>query len=199
MINILDYIFNYSLFLTRNHCGPGWTQTLALRSQMADFLIGLSYTSIPITLIFFYYRSKARLPKTHVLVLFALFIILCGGTHFNDIMVFHYPMYRFFVIIKELTAIASLPTAVLLPAIVMDLLKLPSFEDLRKLNTQLEQETILREKSEASCLEQNRLMTIKINQLEQELRASNWIAAKSQTLKEIKLLLVSSTTSGTND
>jgi hypothetical protein len=186
---MLDYLFDTTGFLTRTHCGPAWTETLAIRSQVANLIIWFAYTTIPFTLAFFLFKSKYKLPNRYIITLFAHFIFLCGITHFNDFLVFHYPMYRFFVLSEELTALASLPTAIYLPLTIVKLLRLPSFEELRQLNIQLNEEKQLRDVESALCDEQNKQLKAKVDQLEHELKSNNWLKASTRTIEEIKTLL----------
>ena len=73
-------------------------------------------------------------------VCFAIFIVACGTTHLMDILVIWHPVYWLSGAIKAITALASVPTAVLLVRLVPTALRLPSPESLRSAYAELEQE-----------------------------------------------------------
>ncbi len=127
----MSWLFDTAPFITRNHCGPGWTDNLIVLSRLFNFLIFFAYFSIPMTLSFVWLEMRRR-ARTNVLVhdvqeilresrwiivMFVTFIFACGLTHLCDVLVFDWPPYRFFTLIDALTALASVPTAVLLPGI----------------------------------------------------------------------------------
>ena len=56
-------------------------------------------------------RKRKDIPFNMVFFLFATFIIGCGLTHLMGAVVSFYPMYRFDLIVKIVTAVASLFTA----------------------------------------------------------------------------------------
>jgi hypothetical protein len=53
-------------------------------------------------------QAKKTMPKFRGLVWhFAAFILFCGMTHLDEIIVFYWPGYRFFGVIDAITAILS--------------------------------------------------------------------------------------------
>jgi len=83
-----------------------------------DLLIGTSYVAIAVTLAYLVYRGRRDLPFHWVLLAFGAFIISCGSTHFIEVWTFWQPMYWLAGYLKLVTAIASVATAVALPAII---------------------------------------------------------------------------------
>src|SRR5450432_69274 len=81
-------------------------------------------------------------------VCFAVFIVACGTTHLMEIWVIWHPVYWLSGTIKAVTALASVPTAILLIRLVPAALQLPSPASLRKVCTALEQEIIVRRRTE---------------------------------------------------
>jgi uncharacterized MnhB-related membrane protein len=127
----LHWLFDASVFITRNHCGTGWTHTLVALNRVANFLIFLSYISIPLSLLYFWLRLRdvARLNalvggvmppgvgQRLIVLNFVCFITLCGLTHLCDVLAFEWVPYRLFTCVDILTAAASVPTAIILPGV----------------------------------------------------------------------------------
>src|SRR6267143_1764720 len=73
----------------------------------------VAYFPIPLTLMFFI-RKRRDLPFSWMFALFGLFIIACGTTHIMEIWNLWHAQYWLAGIIKAITAIASVGTAILL-------------------------------------------------------------------------------------
>jgi chemotaxis family two-component system sensor kinase Cph1 len=126
MQTYFQWLCDTSDFITRDSCGIGWTNTLILVNRVANFLIFLSYLSIPISLFYCWLqlrRSHAAwlevspVNKT-IIINFMCFIVFCGLTHLCDVLVFEWAAYRLFTLMDVLTALASVPTAIILPSVV---------------------------------------------------------------------------------
>ena len=81
-----------------------------------DFLIMLAYYALPIMLMALYAarpRSNRWQYSIHswVLVLFTIFIFACGTTHLFEIVTMFKPWYWAALVVKGVTALASLGTA----------------------------------------------------------------------------------------
>lgn len=132
MFNIVKDLFGDSGFMPRYACGPGWTANLTTLSMIGNLTIGLSYMAIPLLLIWIYRLYQSHRINVSVLafyrypllVMFVLFILLCGGTHFNEIVVFSHPAYRYFTLCTFMTGVVSFAT-VLSMARVVGLATLP--------------------------------------------------------------------------
>ena len=105
---------------------------------VSDALITLAFYSIPIALYYFVRRRK-DLSYNWMFLLFAAFILFCGTTHlFNIISIWH-PVYRLDGLVKLLTALVSVATAVALWPLIPQALALPSPEQLRQSNQKLQE------------------------------------------------------------
>jgi len=102
----------------------------------SDLLIAVSYFTIPFTLLYFV-RRRRDIPFNWMVVCFAIFIVACGTTHLMEIVVIWHPLYWLSGGIKAVTALASVPTAILLARLVPAALRLPSPESLREANEKL--------------------------------------------------------------
>jgi light-regulated signal transduction histidine kinase (bacteriophytochrome) len=103
---------------------------------VSDTLIALAYFSIPITLVYFV-RKRRDLPFHWIFLCFGVFIIACGATHLMEVWTLWHANYWLSGIVKAVTALASVPTAVLLVRLIPKALSLPNPEDLRQMNDSL--------------------------------------------------------------
>ncbi len=104
---------------------------------VSDALIAVAYFSIPVGLLYFV-RKRKDLDFNWMLVLFALFIVLCGTTHIFSILAIWQPLYRLEGIVKLLTGIASIATAILLWRLIPAALSLPSLKEITRRRDELE-------------------------------------------------------------
>ena len=90
----------------------------------ADALIALSYLAISITLGYVVQKARNDIPLPWMLLAFGLFIMLCGATHFMEVITVWTPVYVLSAAVKILTAAASVTTAIVLPFTVPEVLTL---------------------------------------------------------------------------
>jgi PAS domain S-box-containing protein len=114
----------------------------------ADALIGLAYYSIPFALLYFA-RRRADLPFPWIFLLFAVFIIACGTTHWIEIWTLWHPQYWLSGAVKMITAAASVPTAAALVYLVPHALRIPTASQLALGREALEREVVERRRVEA--------------------------------------------------
>ena len=118
-----------SLMLLLQHAGhplgPAADPRLLWLHVTADALIALSYFTIPFTLLYFI-RRRRDLPFNWVFVCFATFIVACGLTHVMGVWTTWIPSWWASGVIKVVTAVASIGTAVALVHLMPAALRLPS-------------------------------------------------------------------------
>lgn len=102
-------LLSKSGFMPHGHCYL-WKPELLWTITGSDLLIGLSYVSISISLVYLVWR--ARLPFQKVFLAFGLFIAACGAGHFLDIVTTWHPYYWLTAVFRVVTAIASILSAV---------------------------------------------------------------------------------------
>ena len=90
-----------------------WNPVLLWLHVASDALIALAYFAIPVS-IFVLLRKRRDMPFNWMFVLFGTFILLCGVTHVMDVWTMWAPVYWLEGAIKVATALASVPTALLL-------------------------------------------------------------------------------------
>lgn len=138
MERILEYLFNSGLFLPHGTCLL-WRPDLLAMHAVGDGLIALSYFTIPVGLVVFA-RRRADLQYKWLFVLFAVFILACGATHLLGLVTLWQPIYGVEGIVKLVTALVSLLTAIVLWPIIPKALAIPGPSHLRDANTRLTRE-----------------------------------------------------------
>ena len=113
-----------------------WEPGLVWLFAISDGLIALAYFSIPLALVIVGQR-RADLVFRPLLWLFAAFILLCGATHWLDVVTLWKPIYGVQGLVKAATAIVSLGTSVALWWWLPKFLALPSPEQLQNANAAL--------------------------------------------------------------
>ena len=135
-MNMSGSFFNTGPFMPHGGCYL-WTQSLIALHATSDALIVLAYYSIPITL-FYFVRKRKDLKFHWMFVCFAVFILACGTTHLMEIWNIWHANYWLSGAIKAITALASVPTAVLLVKLIPQALALPSPDALQKAYGEME-------------------------------------------------------------
>jgi PAS domain S-box-containing protein len=130
MLDLLARLLSSDEFMPHGHCYL-WQPGIVSLHVISDAIIALAYTTIPFTLLYFV-RRRSDLPYRWIFLCFGLFIIACGATHYLEIVTLWRPVYWLSGAVKAITALASLPTAVLLVWLVPRALTLPSPDDLRR-------------------------------------------------------------------
>src|SRR6201986_3464986 len=116
-----------------------WEPELIWLHVVSDAIIAASYFSIPIVLSIFV--SKRRdVDFGFIFWAFAIFITACGFTHVMSIITLWVPVYGLEGLVKLLTAVASILTAVIMWPLLPKLLALPSPAQLRAAEFALAQE-----------------------------------------------------------
>jgi signal transduction histidine kinase/CheY-like chemotaxis protein len=136
MLNDLgEWLFNSSGLTAHGFCllwEPGLIWTYAL----SDAGIALAYFSIPVALGVIA-RRRRDLVFRPLLFLFAAFILLCGATHWIDVVTLWAPVYGLEALVKVATALVSLFTAIVLWRFIPAALTLPSPSQFREANAAL--------------------------------------------------------------
>ena len=138
MEQFLSDLFSSENYMPHGHCYL-WQPGLLWLHVISDSIITLAYFSIPITLIFFV-KKRRDLGFPWVFVCFAIFILACGSSHIMEIVNVWIPYYWLEGIIKAITAIFSIVTAILLFKMMPLALALPSPSALKIINDQLRKE-----------------------------------------------------------
>ena len=135
-MQVLRHLFSSGDFMPHGFCYL-WNPGLVWLHLVSDTLISISYLSIPITLIYFI-RKRRNVPFHWMFGCFGTFIVACGATHIMEIWNIWHADYWLAGAVKAVTALASVPTAILLVQLVPKALALP--DNLERVNTVLQSE-----------------------------------------------------------
>lgn len=124
MLNLLRTLLSSSPFVPHGHCYL-WKTGLVWLNIISDALIGLSYYSIPVLLVYIV-RKRGDLPFDWLFFLVGSFIVACGTGHLMDIWTLWHPTYWLSGTIKALTALVSVATGAALVSLIPKILALPS-------------------------------------------------------------------------
>ena len=149
-------------FMPHGYC-ISWDVPLLTLHVLSDILIAFAYFSIPIGIIYFI-RQKDDITFKPVYYLFAGFITACGITHLMGIVTLWLPFYYLEGVLKAMTALVSVATAIYLIPKLSDMVALPDLKELSGLNRQLRQENESRRQAEAE-LEQSRALLAESNKM----------------------------------
>ena len=116
-------------FMPHGYC-YSWKPGLVWLHLVSDVLIAVAYFSIPLTLVYFI-RKRKDLPFNWMFLCFGTFILACGSTHLMEVWTLWHGTYWLSGAIKALTALASVPTAILLLYLVPHAVALPSPQAMR--------------------------------------------------------------------
>jgi signal transduction histidine kinase len=149
-----------------------WQPGILSLHVISDALIALAYFSIPFTLLYFV-RKRADLQFHWMFVCFAVFIVACGTTHLMEIWTIWSPDYWITGGIKAITALASVPTAILLLRLVPQALMLPSPAALQTANRALQGEVRERERAEEQVRQINAQLEERVAERTAQLETMN--------------------------
>src|SRR5262245_30176851 len=163
MKEFLEKLFS-SDFMPHGYC-YSWNSGLVRLHVVSDTLIALAYFSIPVTLIYFI-RKRRDLPFHWMFVSFGIFILACGATHTMEVWTLWHANYWLSGVIKAVTAVASVPTAILLVQLIPNALALPSPEAMRL-------EIAERKRTEQALHEAKNELELRVLERTTELRNTN--------------------------
>lgn len=131
------------------------TPVVMMVMALSNAIIAVSYASIPFFLIVFT-RKRKDMPFTWIIFLFGLFILACGTTHIMHVIGLWWPVNIEQATVDAICAIISLATAVVVWPYLPKILAIPSPNQLRMLNAELQKayaEVELRVKERTAELE----------------------------------------------
>jgi diguanylate cyclase (GGDEF)-like protein/PAS domain S-box-containing protein len=108
---LIDF-FGGEGFSPHGYC-LSWSSGLLWLYVVSDTLIALSYYSIPLTLAYFV-RLRKDLPYPLMLAMFGLFIVACGTSHLLSLITLWIPLYWLDGMVKAITAVFSVSTALMM-------------------------------------------------------------------------------------
>ena len=160
---------------------------------VADALIALTYLLILVALTSFL-RNRAGLSGRGAFALFAFFVFACAVTHLMEIWSIWHGTFRLVGVVKAVTGVAGIVTAVLLLKSIPDALNLPSPEELHAATSMLESEQSDRERERTSWSREREALRREVDAGARELEKARTALADEQTmasrLHELELRLL---------
>ncbi|SDU32477.1 sensor histidine kinase [Stappia sp. ES.058] len=140
MADLLDYLFGAASFMPHGYCLL-WRPDLVALHALSDAAIALAYVAIPVAMLIY----LGRRPDIHgtprrIAHLFIAFILACALTHFAALATLWWPAYGAQGLIKALTAVISIATAVTTWIMLPRLLAIAPLQDLERANALLQRE-----------------------------------------------------------
>jgi PAS domain S-box-containing protein len=123
-----------------------WNQKIVWLHVVSDSVITLAYYCIPIALIYLVHKRR-DLPFNWIFWMFGLFILGCGTTHLMEVWNVWHGSYLIAGIIKAVTGVASLATAIVLIPLLPKVISLPAQMQLQEANRKLAVEITEREQA----------------------------------------------------
>ncbi|MFC3228092.1 ATP-binding protein [Marinibaculum pumilum] len=167
---IWDHLFDNG-YMPHGYCLL-WDPLLFWAHAGSDALIAASYFSIPAVLMVFALRRR-EFQFRWVLFLFGAFIVCCGLTHLLGIWTLWVGSYGIEAVVKVVTALVSVATAVALWPLIPRVLALPSTGDLERRNQALAEEVTRRERTQAELALLNRELEDRVAARTADLAAKN--------------------------
>ena len=158
-------------YIPHGHCYLWQTPLVGLHVS-SDLFIALAYYSIPTMLVYFVSQRK-EVPFRCIFVLFSAFILSCGTTHIVDIWTLWHGDYWLSGILKALTALISIYTAIELFSLIPQAMALPSPGQLEELNRALQQQIKNREEIEIAIRKLNEELEARVLKRTEELEHIN--------------------------
>jgi len=115
-MHILSPLFDITNLMPHGYCLV-WNSALLWLHVFSDALIALAYYSIPLIMLYFIRKHK-DFSFNNLLLLFAAFIIACGTTHVLSIITIWMPLYWLEGLLKFVTGLISLSTAIVMIVVV---------------------------------------------------------------------------------
>jgi signal transduction histidine kinase len=145
MLNFFSKLFEMD-FMPHGMC-YFWRPDVLWLNVVSDSMIAAAYFAIPILLMELV-RRRRNLTFHWIFWMFAAFILLCGTTHLLGMVTVWEPLYRFDGLVKLLTGLASLGTAVVLFRFLPQILAIPMPKELAAVNRALAQQVAINRKTE---------------------------------------------------
>ena len=146
----------------------GWKPILLWLHVGSDLLIAIAYFSIPLALLIFV-RRRRDLQFSWMFVLFGVFILACGTTHFLAVWTLWRPDYLASGVVKAITAVASVITAAVLWPLIPKAVALPGPAQWKEVHDELRRENAERRGAEEEVRRLNAELELEVEERSRKL------------------------------
>lgn len=168
MVNWSDLAFN---LYPHGYC-LSWQPALLWLHAGADLVVALAYFVIPAYLLKLV-RQRQDLQFSWMFVLFGVFILACGATHVMNLWTLWRPDYLAAGMVKGVTAVASVGTAIALAALLPKAVALPGPAQWETVHQDLRREIAERKEAEQQVLQLNQELEQRVRDRTAELETAN--------------------------
>lgn len=142
MPDILNYLFDAASFMPHGYCLL-WRPDLVALHAISDGLIAAAYIAIPVAILTLL-RKRPDIDGTprKIAYLFVAFILACAVTHMTALATLWFPAYGAQGLLKAVTALISIATAIMVWQLLPKLLEMPSVKILEQANELLTTENL---------------------------------------------------------
>lgn len=157
----LESLFNSTGFMPHGMCFQ-WREDILFTHVISDLVIGLAYFAVAAGLLYFFLNRDDIPYKKFVIPFGILIFVACGTSHFFSIWTIWTPDFGTQAVIKAITGIVSVATAIIFWILMPQIIALPSPKILRIKNQELEFEVSQRKIAEATVQQLNDVLEQKI-------------------------------------
>ncbi|OUR63986.1 hypothetical protein A9Q79_09570 [Methylophaga sp. 42_25_T18] len=157
----MESLFNSTGFMPHGMCFQ-WREDILFTHVISDLAIGLAYFAVAAGLLYFFLNRDDIPYKKFVIPFGILIFVACGSTHFFSIWTIWTPDFGTQAVIKAVTGIVSVATAIILWYLMPQIIALPSPKLLRTKNQELEYEISQRKIAEARIQQLNDVLEQKV-------------------------------------
>jgi hypothetical protein len=175
-----------------------WPEDLKLIYQWSNFIIAISYFAIPILLAILYWKKRAVAPSSWITLCFIFFILFCGLTHANEVLVFYFAAYRFYTLAYLLTSIFSAITVILLPVAMKKIIAFKSPEEYEAIISECQAGLKERDVLQETLTETNKQLQGKVEELLRRIDEKDWYIKTHEEIRDLQRILLQNTTAFTN-
>jgi signal transduction histidine kinase/ActR/RegA family two-component response regulator len=171
MMDFFRQLFGSNDFMPHGHCYL-WQPEVMWLHALSDGIIALAYATIPISLGWLAWRRR-DIQLNWMIWSFGVFILACGATHVMEIVNIWIPTYWLAGMIKAVTALASIATAIALVRLLPTFLAIPSLDALATANTRLSREVQSQNRMREELKAANEALETRVAERTAELVAAN--------------------------